>query len=323
MFSRTGAVFGRGVDTPPHTQVSILLGAAQGCVGGANARTFGQGVNRSTVWRTLRRNGVPPRRGPQPRGPLGIFERYCLMCIVLHSPMLTQLEMVSLLWAKHGIRCSKPTVCRALKYMRLTYQKRKKINMAVNSASNLRRRRRFQLQRRTIRPQDVVFVDEAGLSAEDTERTHGYSQQGERFEGSVDQSERRTMNFNMAMGFDGVLPCTFAFRGMNTGNLFEWWLVWMVLPQMRAGQWLIMDNARIHRRRYIRPLCYAHGVNLLFLPRYSPEYNPIEMAFGDIKMKLQRKGRIPDRWLAAEWNIAAQAISASTCAGYYRHSGWG
>ena len=125
---------------------------------------------------------------------------------------------------------------------------------------------------------------------------------------------------------------------------FDWWLIWIVLPLMKPGMWLVMDNARIHRRRYLRHICSNVGVNLLFLPRcarlrshlcvrhgalqhgtllrlaapiasassaiplcrrrYTPEYNPIEMAFGWIKRCLIKIGPVQDHSLVRNGQIA-------------------
>jgi transposase len=176
-----------------------------------------------------------------------------------------------------------------LKKMRLYRKRLERVAAEKYTAINLLRTLRFLIFRELLNIQDCVFVDETGIQDVDVRRRYGRALGLSRVT-VAQQYVARTgrVSFVGALTVNGMLPCTLPFRGCMKGWLFEWWCLHMLLPCRRLGQTVIMDNAAFHRKNILRPLFALAGVNLLFLPAYSPEYNPIEIAWGYMKAVLNR-----------------------------------
>ena len=92
-----------------------------------------------------------------------------------------------------------------------------------------------------------------------------------------------------SMSVEGMGP-SLAVEGASTARVFETYVEKVLLPRLREGQIVVMDNLGAHRPKRIRELIEQQGCGLLYLPAYSPDYNPIEEAFAKIK-NLLRKAR--------------------------------
>lgn len=108
---------------------------------------------------------------------------------------------------------------------------------------------------------------------------------------------RRTLTFIGALRCDHLTaPCVF--DGPINGTCFKAYVEQVLVPTLRPGDIVIMDNLGIHKAKVIRPTIKAAGVRLWFLPPYSPDLNPIEQAFSQIKhwMRIAQKRTIDETW---------------------------
>jgi transposase len=104
-------------------------------------------------------------------------------------------------------------------------------------------------------------------------RTHGYAPRGQRLEGAVPYRRWQTTAFVGALRADGFLA-PLVVDGAIAGDLFEAYVRRLLLPELRAGDVVMLDNLRCHRRAGVREAIESKGCTLLLLPAYSPDFNP-------------------------------------------------
>ena len=108
----------------------------------------------------------------------------------------------------------------------------------------------------------------------------------------------------------------------TTARVFETYVEKVLVPSLRAGQIVVMDNLSAHRPRRIRELIEQQGCELLYLPAYSPDYNPIEEAFAKIKNLLRKAAVRSKEALVEAIGAALCAVTAEDALGYFEHAGY-
>ena len=130
----------------------------------------------------------------------------------------------------------------------------------------------------------IVYADESGFRDE-SHRRYGYARKGEAVYGRISGFQcTRTMTL-LAARFQGTFTAVRLLQGGCKSADFNDWLVEALCPHLTANHVLILDNAMLHKTSRTRELVEATGADLLFLPPYSPDYNPIEHDFANIKRK--------------------------------------
>lgn len=129
------------------------------------------------------------------------------------------------------------------------------------------------------------------------------------------------MTFLAALRSDGITaPCVF--DGPINGCLFLAWVTQFLVPTLRPGDIVVLDNLGSHKGAAVRRAIRNAGAHLLFLPPYSPDLNPIEMLFAKLKTLLRKAD---ERSIAAVWNRIGsllQHFSPSECVNYIKHAGY-
>jgi transposase len=180
------------------------------------------------------------------------------------------------------------------------------------------KREAYEEEISTIPLEDRVYLDESGVNcAMATE--YGRSPKGERAFGT--RSRKRGRNTTMA----GVITGTGDFhvdtlRGAMKGLTFLGFMSASVVPMLRPGQVLIMDNPRIHHIDGVRQLVEEAGCRLLYLPTYSPELNPIEECWSKVKAGLRRMKARTQEALESAVQAVARTVTPQDAAGWYAHS---
>ena len=171
-----------------------------------------------------------------------------------------------------------------------------------------------------IDPAFVVFIDETWAKTNMT-RTYGRSPQGTRLIESTPASRWETTTFLGALRADGfVAPLTV--DGAINGPLFRGWVEQHLAPTLRPGDIVVMDNLSSHKVKGVREAIEATGAELRYLPPYSPDLNPIELAFAKLK-KLLRDGAA--RTVDKLWELCGQVLDQFTeaeCRHYFQHCGY-
>ena len=135
---------------------------------------------------------------------------------------------------------------------------------------------------------DIYYADESGFD-EYYSRSHGYSHHSERVFGDVPGTHfERTSVISAQLNNDLVAP--FAFKGYMNGDLFEGWLESIFVPSLRdpAKSILIIDNAAHHRKNAIAVIAEEYNFRVIYLPKYSPDLNPIEKKWANVKNWLRQ-----------------------------------
>lgn len=129
---------------------------------------------------------------------------------------------------------------------------------------------------------DVVYMDESGFAAH-SYRPHGWAVRGAKVFGKITGNHKhgRTNLIMAQRGKAWLAPMLF--EGSCTHEVVTTWFKEALLPELRPHSLIIMDNAPFHNKPHIKALLEAHGHSLLPLPKYSPDFNPIEQSFAIIK----------------------------------------
>jgi transposase len=139
---------------------------------------------------------------------------------------------------------------------------------------------------RAIPPNQVVFVDETGMDDNDAWR-YGWSARGQRCFALV--SGKRTTRVSLIAGErGGELIAPFMFEGYCNAAVFEAYVEYILLPELKPGQIVVIDNARFHQSLITRQLIENAGCILKFLPPYSPDLSPIEHRWCPIKQATRK-----------------------------------
>jgi putative transposase len=132
---------------------------------------------------------------------------------------------------------------------------------------------------------NIIYIDEAGFALS-TERQFGRAPIGEQVHGSR-SGQRRPRTSLIAARVGDRFISTFLFKGTCDAEFFNAWLKKGLLPHTEAGDAIVMDNAAFHKSPATKKLIEGANCNLVYLPPYSPDLNPIEQDFANIKKRWQ------------------------------------
>ena len=167
----------------------------------------------------------------------------------------------------------------------------------------------------------LIFIDETGTNTKMT-RLRGRSAKGERLNGKAPFGHWGTQTFVAGLKCEGLIAPWVVDAPMNR-IIFETYVETQLAPALKPGDVVILDNLSSHKSPRADELIRSRGAWLLFLPPYSPELNPIEMAFSKLKARLRATAArtIDDLWKAIG-NICA-LFSSEECSNYFEAAGYG
>ena len=166
----------------------------------------------------------------------------------------------------------------------------------------------------------LVFIDETWASTAMV-RAHGRAPRGERLHMGVPFGHWKTMTFVAGLTTRGLVA-PWVLDGPINREAFEVYVAKVLVPELRPGDIVVMDNLSSHKGPKVRQMIEAAGANLLYLPPYSPDLNPIEMAFAKLKALLRKAA---ERTVAGLWDAIGQLLDSITpqeCANYFRAAGY-
>ncbi len=165
-----------------------------------------------------------------------------------------------------------------------------------------------------------MFIDETAVTTKMV-RHHGRSPRGQRLVANVPHGHWKTLTLVAALRIDG-LTAPYVIDGAMDGPSFLAYIEQVLVPTLRRKDTVFMDNLRTHKVAGVREAIEAAGATLRYLPAYSPDLNPIEMAFSKLKTAL-RKGAV--RAVKPLIKLIAKLIKTfvpEQCANYFRHAGY-
>jgi transposase len=169
-------------------------------------------------------------------------------------------------------------------------------------------------------PQHLVFIDETGASTK-MARLRGRATRGARCRSAVPHGHWKTTTFTGALRLCG-LTAPMVLDGPMNREAFRAYVEQVLVPTLRPGEIVVMDNLPAHRPLEIRVAIEAAGATLRYLPPYSPDFNPIENAFAKLKAILRKAAA---RSIDNLWAAIADALPAFTtaeCANYFTAAGY-
>ena len=169
-------------------------------------------------------------------------------------------------------------------------------------------------------PERLVFVDEIGANTS-LSVLRAWSRRGERAHCSVPRNRGKNTTLLASMSVEGMGP-TLAVEGVTDRKVFEAYIERVLAPSLQCGQIVIMDNLTAHKGERIKELIEERGCELLYLPPYSPDLNPIEEAFSKIKRILRKAEARSREALIEAMGKALDAITSQDARGFFEHCGY-
>lgn len=166
----------------------------------------------------------------------------------------------------------------------------------------------------------MVFIDETWAKT-NMARTHGRAPRGERLRAAVPHGHWNTTTFVAGLTLRGMTS-PFVLSGPINRAAFETYVEKVLVPELRPGDIVIMDNLSSHKGPRVRSMIETAGAELLYLPPYSPDFNPIENAFAKLKAMLRRAA---ERTVEGLWDAIGRIIDTFTpaeCANYFAAAGY-
>ena len=152
-------------------------------------------------------------------------------------------------------------------------------------------------------------------------RTNSRALVGERAFGKVPKSRHINLTVVGAIALDGV-RAMMAYEGGTTREAFLKFVHDALVPSLRRGDVVVMDNLRVHYTDGVQQAIEAVGASVMYLPPYSPELNPIELSWSKLKAILRRIGARTLQTLAAALPLYKSEIRTSDLSGWFRHAGY-
>lgn len=184
----------------------------------------------------------------------------------------------------------------------------------------LRRRREWFEGQLDLDPDRLVFIDETWAST-NMARRRGRAPRGERLRAAIPHGHWKTTTFVAGLRNSGMVA-PMVLDGPINGAAFQAYVDQVLVPELRPGDVVVMDNLGSHKRPSIRASIGATGASLLYLPPYSPDFNPIENAFAKLKAMLRKAA---ERTVDGLWNAIGHIIDAfspNECANYFSAAGY-
>jgi transposase len=171
-----------------------------------------------------------------------------------------------------------------------------------------------------IDPGQLVFVDEMGTHTS-LAPVYAYAPIGQRAFLKIPRNRGKNTTLLTSLHRDGMGP-SLAVEGATTSRVFETYVERLLAPTLRPGQVVVMDNLGAHRPTRIRELIEERDCELIYLPPYSPDLNPIEEALSKIKHLLRKTGARTKEALIEALGRALGAVSVQDVRGFFAHCGY-
>jgi transposase len=167
----------------------------------------------------------------------------------------------------------------------------------------------------------LVFVDESGFNTSMT-RLRARAPRGKRAYGKVPRNRGKNTTLIAAITLQGAMGESMTVEGATDALAFEAYVEQLLAPALEEGQVVVLDGLGAHRTEKVEELIEARGADLVFLPSYSPDLNPIEEAFSKIKALVRKAGARVREALVEAIGRALAAVTPEDAAGWFIHAGY-
>jgi transposase len=191
----------------------------------------------------------------------------------------------------------------------------------VRAARARWRKRQDWLKRHLYLLDRIVFIDETGLNTK-MARLRGRSAKGQRLVASIPHGHWKTMTFIAGLRHDGM-TAPWVLDGPMDGPAFIAYIKTQLAPTLKKGDVVVMDNLPAHKVAAARTAIKERGAWLLFLPPYSPDFNPIELAFSKLKAHMKRLAPRTVEGVCISAGKILELFSEQECTNFFTASGYG
>ncbi|MCH7555323.1 MAG: IS630 family transposase [Proteobacteria bacterium] len=286
------------------------------------AARFGVGVSTAVKWyRRYRETGeIAARKQGQPGGSkLDVHEAF-ILALVAERPDISLAEIAQRLAGQRAVSVCPATVWYFFERRGISFKK-KTAHAAEQERPDvvLRRQAWFDAQP-DLDPEKLIFIDETGASTK-MARLRGWAKRGMRCRAAVPHGHWKTTTFTAGLRLGG-LSAPMLLDGPMDGDAFRAYVTQVLVPELTPGDIVVMDNLPAHKVAGVRHAIEAAGATLLYLPPYSPDFNPIEMTFSKLKAILRQAAA---RTVDELWDVIAQSLDEFTpeeCRNYFAAAGY-
>jgi transposase len=188
------------------------------------------------------------------------------------------------------------------------------------SERNEQARNAFRERLKLLDARKLVFVDESGTNIT-LAPLYGWAPKGERAYGKAPRNWEKNITLIASLSAEGI-GVAMSVEGATDGAAFETYVKHFLVPILKKGQIVVMDNLQIHKSLRVRELIEGAGASVLFLPSYSPDFSPIEEAFSKLKNILRKVQARTHEALVEAIGIALDAVSRQDALGWFEHCGY-
>jgi transposase len=169
-------------------------------------------------------------------------------------------------------------------------------------------------------PEHLIFIDESGLSTK-MARLRGWAPKGSRCRAAIPHGHWKTITFVGGLTLNGFIA-PMLLDGPMDGECFLAWIEQMLASTLRPGDLVVMDNLPAHKVAGVKEAIEACGAKLLYLPPYSPDFNPIETAFAKVKALVRKAAARTFDALETAAADALRQFNPNECVNYFAHAGY-
>lgn len=173
----------------------------------------------------------------------------------------------------------------------------------------------------SIEPERFVFVDECSSNTS-LAPLYGWARKGERAHQKAPRNWGKNITLLSSIGKEWGMGASLVVEGSTNRMVFETYLEDVLCPTLKRGQVVVMDNLSSHKGERVRELIEQKGCELVYLPPYSPDFNPIEQAFSKLKGLLRKAEARTREALIEAMGRALEAVTATDASGFFRHCGY-
>jgi len=286
------------------------------------AARFEVGASTAVKWVQRARDSGERSARPQgrPRGLKLDAHRDFLLPLIEATPDMTIEDMQERLRADLGVTASVGTIWTFLDRCGLTFKK-KSVHASEQDRPDVREKREAWFEAQPdLDPTKLVFIDETWAST-NMAPLYGWAPEGERLHADIPHGHWKRTTFIAALRLTG-LTAPRTFDGSINGSTFLDYVTNTLAPTLSPGEIVIMDNLSSHKSEKVRQAIEAAGATRLFLPAYSPDFNPIEKVFSKLKALLRRAAERTVEGVQKALARLVHIVTLQECANFFAAAGY-
>jgi transposase len=283
------------------------------------------GVSFSFVARLVKRFRETDSVAPKPhrggaKSKLDLADLFTLRDLSNEHPDATLAELSELFFEQTGIRVKGSTIARKLRQLRLS-RKKKTFHASERDTPEVQQERKeFQEDKSNLPVPKLIFIDESGMNT-GMARTYGRAPIGQRVEGAQPRNTGANISLVGALKLSGI-TAIMMLKGAINGAAFKTFVEDLLVPTLQPGDRVLMDNLNIHKGEGIAKAIQATGAELKYLPRYSPDFSPLENYWSKLKELLRGMAARTLETLEESVKNALNQITEEDVKGWFKHCGY-